>query len=340
VVRNLAVCRRPVYALGEWAAPYEARLLGLAPGEAELLNDDRVGRMLARLFDADRASLLTRLVLDAIERFDIDVSQLHNDSTSITFAGSYAAASGRARGGKPTPAITYGHNKDGRADLKQLVWILTVTADGAVPLAYRAVDGNTNDDVTHITTWDGLVALTGRADFLYVADSKLATRANMDHIHRHQGRFVAVLPASRKEDGAFRDWIVDHEPDWSEVLRRPARHAGDPDDVWEVAEAPWPSAEGHRIIWVRSSAKIARDAEARRDRITRGITAIDELNQRLASPKRRIKTTVAVEQAATAALAKAGAARWIGFEVVEEHEDASARRSVAAPETRPATARP
>jgi hypothetical protein len=83
VVRNLVLGREPVYALGEWAAPFEAALLGLEEDEAGLLNDDRVGRSLARLFDADRATLLTRLVLDAVERFDIDLSQLHNDSTSI-----------------------------------------------------------------------------------------------------------------------------------------------------------------------------------------------------------------------------------------------------------------
>lgn len=38
-------------------------MLGLGPGEAELLNDDRVGRMLDRLFDGDRASLITTTVL-------------------------------------------------------------------------------------------------------------------------------------------------------------------------------------------------------------------------------------------------------------------------------------
>ena len=321
VIRNLVIHRRPVYALGEWAVPFDPGLLGLAPDEAELLNDDRVGRMLARLFDADRASLLTRLVLDAIDRFKLDVSQLHNDSTSISFAGHYAGANGRPRGGKPTAAIVHGHSKAQRPDLKQLVWILTVTADGAVPIAYRAVDGNTNDDVTHIDTWDGLVALTGRADFLYIADSKLATRANMDHIARKGGRFVAVLPASRKEDGQFRDWIVDHEPDWVEAMRRPARRQQVPDDIWETCEAPWPSAEGYRITWVRSSAKVARDAETRRQRIARGIGLLDDLNQRLASPKRRIKTTVAVEAAADAALAKAGAGRWIRYEVLEEEDE-------------------
>jgi len=321
VVRNLVVHREPVYALGEWAAPFDPALLGLAAGEAALLNDDRVGRLLARLFDADRASLLTRLVLDAIEAFGIDVSRLHNDSTSIRFSGAYAGADGRPRGGKPTAAITFGHSKDHRPDLKQLVWILTVSADGAVPIAYRVADGNTNDDTTHIDTWDGLVALTGRADFLYVADCKLAVRATMNHIDGAGGRFLSVLPASRAEDRQFRDWLVDHDPGWADADRRRARRHDEPDDVWQVAEAPWPSAEGHRIVWVRSSAKLARDAEARRDRIARGIAALDDLNARLTSPKTRIKTKVAAEQAAHDALDQTGATRWIAVNIEEQIEE-------------------
>lgn len=141
VIRNLVIARQPVYALGEWAAPFDPALLGLAPDptgdESELVNDDRIGRTLARLFDADRASLLTRLVLDAVERFDIDVSQLHNDSTSISFAGAYAAADGHMRGGKPTVTLTFGHSRAHRPDLKQLVWILTVTAACRHPCAGR-----------------------------------------------------------------------------------------------------------------------------------------------------------------------------------------------------------
>jgi len=127
VVANLVVGREPVYALGKWAARFDPALLGLTDVEAGLLNDDRVGRTLARLFDADRASLLTRLVLDAVERFGIDCSQLHNDSTSITLTGGYAAADGRPRGGKATAAITFGHNKDHRPDLKQLVACLPLS---------------------------------------------------------------------------------------------------------------------------------------------------------------------------------------------------------------------
>ena len=114
VVRNIVAGHRPVYALGEWAAPYDPTLLGLAPGEVELLNDDRVGRTLDRLFDADRASLITATVLGVIRALDIDTSGQHNDSTTVTVTGNYPDADGRDRGGKATASIRHGHNKDHR----------------------------------------------------------------------------------------------------------------------------------------------------------------------------------------------------------------------------------
>ncbi len=317
VVRNLIIDHRPVYALGEWAGPYEPGLLGLVPDDISAFNDDRVGRMLDRLFDTDRASLITDAVLRTVREFNIDLSQLHNDSTTVTFSGNYQAATGKARGGKATPKVTYGHNKDHRPDLKQLLLVLTVSADGAVPIAFRVEDGNTTDDVTHIPTWDELAAMVGRSDFLYVADAKLANRAAMDHINTRGGRFVTVLPRTRKEDRAFRDWIFDHTPDWTQAHRQPGHRHGDPDQTWDTTPAPSPSAEGYRIVWVRSSTKIDRDAEARRARIAKGIAAVDDLNQRLASPRTRIKTAVAVESAATTALDAAGASRWISFEIIE-----------------------
>jgi len=46
---------RPLYGLSDWASRFDERLLGLPPGAAQLLNDDRVGRCLDSLFLADRA---------------------------------------------------------------------------------------------------------------------------------------------------------------------------------------------------------------------------------------------------------------------------------------------
>ena len=320
VVRNLVVGHRPVYALGEWAAPYDPAVLGLAVGDAEMLNDDRVGRTLDRLFDADRASLITTTVLTVIADFGVETTQLHNDSTTVTVTGAYPDADGRDRAGKATPAIRHGHNKDFRPDLKQLLFILTISADGAVPIAYRVADGNTPDDVTHIPTWDQLRALVGSAGFLYVADSKLCSKQAMGHIASRGGRFVTVVPHGRREDTWFRDWAQTHAPAWVEARHLPGSRLGDPDRVWRTFEAPAPSVDGYPVIWVHSSSKAARDASARAARIEAGLAAIDAVAARLASPKSRLKTRVAAEQATTAALQAAGATRWVGFTITETTE--------------------
>lgn len=317
VVTNLVLGREPLYGLGEWAGRHDPALLGLGAGELGLLNDDRVGRALEALFDADRASLLTAVVLRAISEFSIDTQQLHNDSTSLSVHGAYRDAVGTERGGKPTPQITFGHSKDHRPDLKQLVWILTVSADGAVPLAYRLADGNTSDDPTHVPTWDGLVELLGRADFLYVADSKLCSRAAMGHIAGRGGRFVTILPRSRAEDAAFRAHLQTHTPVWTEAARRPGPRLGDHDEVYSTSPAPLPSAEGYRIVWVHSTAKAGRDAAIRQARLEAGVAALEALAAKLAGPRSRFKTRVAVEQAATAVLADTHAQQWVTFTVTE-----------------------
>jgi len=321
VVRNIICSHKPLYAIGEWATPYEASMLGLAVGDQRALNDDRVGRMLDRLFDSDRASLITQVVLSMIKEFDIDLSQLHNDSTTVTFHGAYRSATGETRGGQPTPVITHGFNKDHRPDLKQLLYILTISADGAVPIAYRSADGNTVDDVTHIETWDSLVSLVGSPDFTYVADSKLCSAEAMGHIARLGGRFVTIIPHGRKEDTWFRDFAQTHVPAWEEAYRRKGARRGDPDEVWRTFVAPAPSTEGYRVIWVHSSAKAGRDANTRQSRIEAGLRAIDSVAERLSSTKSRLRTKVATEEAATAALAKVKAARWVSFVVRETEKE-------------------
>jgi Domain of unknown function (DUF4277) len=321
VVANLAIEHRPLYALSEWAAVYEPSLLLLGEDGPGLLNDDRVGRMLDRLFQADRGSLLTELMVGVIAEFGIDCSRLHNDSTSVSVHGTYQAADGEDVAGTPAPAITRGHSKDHRPDLKQLVFILTVSGDHAVPVIYRLADGNTSDDPTHIPTWDQLVRLTGGPGFLYVADCKLASEEAMGHIHRGGGRFITVLPRSRKEDAAFRAWMQDHEPGWAEALRAPGR-IGEPDQVWSTCQAPWPSAEGYRVVWVHDSGKRLRDAAARARKIEKGVEAIgDDLTGRLSSPRSRLRTAAAVHAAAEAALADSGAGRWVRFTVTEKIQE-------------------
>jgi transposase len=317
LVRNLCVEREPLYGLAEWAAAFEPGLLGLRAGESGLLNDDRIGRALDQLFDADRGSLLCGLVLRAIREFKVDCSQLHNDSTSIVLHGSYANADGRERSGKPTVAAARGHSKDHRPDLKQLVLILTVTADGAVPLCHRLAAGNTNDDQTHIATWDELHALTGRAGFLYIADCKLCTREQMEHIDSHGGRFVTVLPRSRKEDRVLRDWMNTNQPAWTEADRKASKGKSNPEEVWRTAPAPIGSVEGYRIVWVHSTQKLRLDKQARHDQLARATGALQALNARLDGKRCRFHDLATVKTAAHEALAKHNCTQLLKITITE-----------------------
>src|SRR2546430_9196062 len=67
LVTNLVIHKEPVYALGEWARAFDSSWLGVSAEELDLLNDDRLGRALDWLFDADRASLITEVVVGRSE---------------------------------------------------------------------------------------------------------------------------------------------------------------------------------------------------------------------------------------------------------------------------------
>lgn len=336
LVRNLAISRQPLYGMSAWAGRYEPGLLGLRPGEATRLNDDRVGRALDELFTADRASLLTALSIRTIRRFRIEVSELHNDSTSITLYGAYRGATGTPRAGRRAPVPERGFSKDHRGDLKQLVEILTVSADGAIPVAHRLEDGSTEDSTTHIDTWNQLAVIVGGPGFTYVADCKLATADNMRHIAGHHGRFLTILPRSRKEDGIGRAWIAAEPVPWEEIARRPGHRKDDPPEIYWAAEAPSPSAEGYRIVWIRSSQKRDQDAARRADRIERARALLAQLEAKLASPRCQMRSATAVEAAAGSIVAETGAAAWVRADVIEtiDVEHRQERRGRPGPDTR------
>ena len=247
LLRNLLVSREPIYGVGEWAARYAADALGLTQQEIGRLNDDGVGRALDRLFMADVPSLVLAVATHVVKEFGVSLDELHNDSTTVTFCGAYTQATAEQRYlGRPTLAITFGHNKDHRPDLKQLLFILTVTADGGVPLHFRAESGNVTDDQTHRDTWDLLCQLTGRRDFLYVADCKLATSENMAYLHQHQGRFVTVLPRTRSEDAAFRELVAKGQITWRTLWEK-TDEEGAVIDRYSTSDQPATTAEGYRL---------------------------------------------------------------------------------------------
>jgi transposase len=319
LLRNIIVQRRPVYGIREWALRFRPDLLGITHDQLESINDDRIGAALDALFDTDRASLLTEVVVMAIKEFGLDLSQLHNDATSITLFGDYKEANGDMKRGKKSMKITYGHNKDHRPDLKQLLWFLTVTADGAVPIHYKACDGNTGESPTYRETWDVLRMLVGRPDFIYVTDCKLCSNENLMHIHSNGGRFITVIPRNWSEDAWFRGHIQKNKVDWIEIERSQETANGQNADVWRMVESPMRSSQGFRVVWAWSTRKEDLDRRSRQSLIHRAIIKLEQLETRLRSPKNKLKSKEAVIEAADAALGDI-ANRWVEYEITEKEE--------------------
>ena len=112
LLRSIIVEREAIYRQQESTVGFAAGLFGIDTAQAARLSDDRIGRALDRLFDADRGALHTEVALAVAQRFGVRMRQLHNDSTSISLCGQYRQASGRRVRARSAAASTYGYSKD------------------------------------------------------------------------------------------------------------------------------------------------------------------------------------------------------------------------------------
>jgi transposase len=329
LLRSIATEREPLYRLGEVVSTFAPAGFGLSAAQAGQLADDVVGRALDRLFDADRGSLLTEIVLAAVEGFGLSLDELHNDSTTVKFTGQYSQANGRSIRARKAPWITYGYSKDHRPDLKQLLFILTSTKDGGVPVQFRCEAGNQNDSRTHEESWDALCRVAGCTTFLYVADSKLCGAQAMEHIHTRGGRFVTVMPRNRLEDREFREWIQQHQPQWEKVWdRENPRRKGGPRDRWYVWQYHLPSREGWPVIWVYSELLRQKQSTARRERIARAEQELRDLAAHYLHGRPRKRARQEIWKQISAILEAARVERYVKVTLkpVEQHSYRQERR--------------
>ena len=290
LIQNILVSRGPLYRIKEWAQNLEPAALGLTAAQLGGLNDDRLVRSLDALVSERGRSVFFRLALRVIKNFEVQAPRVHFDTTTVTLFGQYASS-------QAEPRITHGHNKDHRPDLKQLVFGLNVTSDGAVPLLHHIFSGNRTDDSVHVRNVDELRALLGREDFVYVADSKLCTKDNLEHVAGHGGRFVTLLPRTRKEDIAFRKQLREGSPPvrWRKIHQvANQRRSDEPPDVFCSTDAgPDLTADGYWLIWIRSSQKARVDAQARDNQVRRAELEFKLLSARVGT--RRLRTAAAVQ---------------------------------------------
>ena len=286
LVHNVLVSRGPMYRIQEWALRRDPDALGLSAPQISHLNDDRIARSLEALASRRGRNVFFRLALRAIKHFRLDTSRVHFDTTTVTFFGQYANSVAE-------PHITRGFNKDHSPDLKQLVFGLNISADGAVPLLHHIFSGNQSDSTVHVRNVNSLRTLLGTEQFVYVADSKLCTEQNLRHVASSGGQFVTVMPRTWHEDTLFREQLRSSTSPvrWRKIHEVPnARRAGEPPDIYSSTNAgPQLTArDGYRIIWIRSSQKATLDRHVRMQRLHAAELEIQEIGRSIA--RRRVRS--------------------------------------------------
>jgi transposase len=306
LLHNLLTTPKPMYEMAAWLAPLDENSLGLEPSQARRIEDDRVGQALEHFYRGRHKDVFFHLALRAIKVFQLQCSQIHQDTTTVTFSGKYD-------GWGVPELLTHGKNKDHRPDLKQLVLGLSVCADGAVPLVHEIYSGNQTDDRLHPENYRRLCQLLKRTDFIYVADCKLATAENLRRISGCGGRFVSVMPRTWKEDALFRQWVREGKVQWTHLLSR--KNNRNPDsrmDRYDLACGTH-QANGYRLLWIRSAQKAELDAQSRTRGLAKALEALQELQARLNTYQ--LKSRSAIKQAVGKILQDNQAQDWVEYQI-------------------------
>jgi transposase len=136
------------------------------------LHDYRLGHILDARFAANLHKVFSAVALKALEVYAMSTPWLHQDTTTIALYGAYKDEPQTLRA--PRPA--YGHSKDGRNDLKQVLLSLGVSGDGGLPVRVGLRDGNRSDSVETPLAIEECLALGLEGVRGIVADSKAYSR--------------------------------------------------------------------------------------------------------------------------------------------------------------------
>lgn len=303
LIHNILTQPTPLYEIQDWLHPLDEEALHLEASQSRLIHDDRVGKALEDFYNSRHKDVFFRLALRAIKLFRLDCSRIHQDTTTVTFTGNY-------RGWHLPEHLCHGHNKDHRPDLKQLVLGMSVTADGAVPLVHQVYNGNQTDDRLHPANHQRLRKLLNRTDFIYVADGKLASKANLRTLSAYGGRFVSVMPRTWKEDSSFRKQAQAGQIHWKLILsRRNNRRPDSKTDRYYLAHGAFRTSQGYLLHWIRSTQKAEQDAHVREIHLEAALENLHALQARL--NRYALKTSESIAGAYRKILTKHGVGEWI-----------------------------
>lgn len=326
LIYNLAIGKSPLYEMEHWCASIDLERIGITPPKEACFSDDRFGSALDKLFAVDRASLMTSLVMSYVDTFKVDLTEIHNDSTSVKAYGKMYARTATGL------ELKQGHSKDHRPDLKQLVYTLSVSADGSVPIHHRCYPGNFTDDKTHIDTWKALRGITGISDFLYVADAKLCTDEQLNYIagDTSGGRAITIIPETWKEVKRFKDQLRQAPKPKTIIWRRLKPNSDIETEYFSAFKGPYTTDKrGYAIHWIYSSEKRRRDRMAREAALEKAELELTALNARLNT--RKFKTPQEIQSAVDSILGQHGVKELLQIKILSSIKSSRTQTSKGRP---------
>jgi transposase len=132
--------------------------------------------------------------------------------------------------GAPRPA--YGHSKDGRDDLKQVLLSLGVSGDGGIPLRLGVRDGNRSDSVETPGAIAECVALGLEGDRGIVADRKAESRRTLGVCLAHKVDLSTLVPRTCAVRQALAAWGR-QQPAFPLWLEKPGRTQAETPRRWQ-----------------------------------------------------------------------------------------------------------
>ena len=263
LVANRAIDPMSKLATAEWAS-HDVALPGI-----ESMDEDQAYRAMDLLVAADAQAEVQEAVFFAVaDLLNLEVDLLFFDTTSTYFERDSEEDEGGFR--------RYGHSKDHRPDLPQIVIGLAVTREG-IPVRVWCWPGNTNDQTVLPEVKDGLRGWRlGRV--VTVVDRGFSSDANLAYLQRAGGHWIA---GERMRDGSA---------DALEALTRQGRYQSVRDNL-RVKEVRLDRTPGKRWIVCHNPAEAERDKAQRDAAVARLAAELDAIKTARARDATRARKT-------------------------------------------------
>ncbi len=192
ILNGLGFVNRQLYLVPQFFENKPLELLIKKGIEPNNLNDSVLGRALDSLYDYGVTPLFSQISTKAFENLDLIVKYSHLDSTAIHVDGKYNSNEEAKEG---VVHITKGYSKDHRPDLNQVMLEMICENSHGIPLAMRALDGNSSDKISfEKMVVDHIEALNNTTTGVVVADSAIYTADNIASFKTNNIKWITRVP--------------------------------------------------------------------------------------------------------------------------------------------------